>query len=52
MGFPRSGYYAASKHAVEGWSNALQTEYAPLGIKVTCVEQGPFRTDWTGRSLR
>ena len=25
---------------------------APLGIKVTCVEPGPFRTDWAGRSLR
>ncbi|QHM75041.1 3-oxoacyl-[acyl-carrier-protein] reductase FabG [Mixta theicola] len=52
MGFPGSGYYAASKHAVEGWSDALATEGAPLGIKVTCVEPGPFRTDWAGRSLR
>jgi NAD(P)-dependent dehydrogenase (short-subunit alcohol dehydrogenase family) len=51
MGFPGSGYYAASKHAVEGWSDALATEGAPLGIKVTCVEPGPFRTDWAGRSL-
>ncbi|MFD1802548.1 oxidoreductase [Mixta tenebrionis] len=52
MGFPGSGYYAASKHAVEGGSDALATEGAPLGIKVTCVEPGPFRTDWAGRSLR
>ncbi|AHF77366.1 Short-chain dehydrogenase/reductase SDR [Sodalis praecaptivus] len=52
VGFPSSGYYAASKHAVEGWSDALQAECAPLGIKVTCVEPGPFRTDWAGRSLR
>jgi NAD(P)-dependent dehydrogenase (short-subunit alcohol dehydrogenase family) len=51
-GFPGSGYYAASKHAVEGWSDALATECAPLGIKVTCVEPGPFRTDWAGRSLK
>ncbi|HLZ66564.1 MAG TPA: oxidoreductase [Aliidongia sp.] len=52
IGFPGSGYYAASKHAVEGWSDALAVEGKPLGIKVTCVEPGPFRTDWAGRSLR
>jgi NAD(P)-dependent dehydrogenase (short-subunit alcohol dehydrogenase family) len=52
IGFPGSGYYAASKHAVEGWSDALLAEVAPLGIGVTCVEPGPFRTDWAGRSLR
>ena len=52
IGFPGSGYYAASKHAVEGWSDALAVEGAPLGIKVTCVEPGPFRTDWAGRSLK
>lgn len=52
IGFPGSGYYAASKHAVEGWSDALRAEVLPLGIGVTCVEPGPFRTDWAGRSLR
>ena len=52
MGFPSSGYYAASKHAVEGWSDSLAAETASLGIKVTCVEPGPFRTDWAGRSLK
>ena len=52
VGFPGSGYYAASKHAVEGWSDALAAEGKPLGIKVTCIEPGPFRTDWAGRSLR
>jgi NAD(P)-dependent dehydrogenase (short-subunit alcohol dehydrogenase family) len=52
VGFPGSGYYAASKHAVEGWSDALLAEVAPLGISVTCVEPGPFRTDWAGRSLQ
>ncbi|MEG8039694.1 oxidoreductase [Sphingomonas sp. LR60] len=52
VGFPSSGYYAASKHAVEGFSDALVAEVAPLGITVTCVEPGPFRTDWAGRSLR
>lgn len=52
VGLPGSGYYAATKHAVEGWSDALAAEAGPLGIKVTCVEPGPFRTDWAGRSLR
>lgn len=52
VGFPGSGYYAATKHAVEGWSDALASEVEPLGIKVTCVEPGPFRTDWAGRSLK
>ncbi|WP_112382049.1 oxidoreductase [Sphingomonas carotinifaciens] len=51
-GFPASGYYAASKHAVEGWSDSLAAEVAPLGLHVSCVEPGPFRTDWAGRSLR
>lgn len=52
IGFPGSGYYAASKHAVEGFSDALRAEVQPLGIGVTCVEPGPFRTDWAGRSLK
>ncbi|RXD03680.1 SDR family NAD(P)-dependent oxidoreductase [Sphingomonas sp. UV9] len=52
VGFPGSGYYAASKHAVEGFSDSLLAEVAPLGVRVTCVEPGPFRTDWAGRSLK
>lgn len=51
-GFAGSSYYAASKHAVEGWADSLAAEVGPLGIHVTCVEPGPFRTDWAGRSLR
>ena len=51
VGFPASGYYAASKHAVEGFSDSLAAEAGPLGIRVTCIEPGPFRTDWAGRSL-
>ena len=51
VGFPGSGYYAASKHAVEGFSDSLLAEAGPLGIKVTCIEPGPFRTDWAGRSM-
>jgi NAD(P)-dependent dehydrogenase (short-subunit alcohol dehydrogenase family) len=52
IGFASSGYYSATKHAVEGFSDSLAVEVGPLGIKVTCVEPGPFRTDWAGRSLR
>jgi NAD(P)-dependent dehydrogenase (short-subunit alcohol dehydrogenase family) len=46
-----SGYYAASKAALEGMSGALHTELKPLGISVTIVEPGAFRTDFAGRSL-
>ena len=52
IGFPGIGYYNATKFAVEGLSEALAMETAPLGIKVTIVEPGPFRTDWAGRSLK
>ena len=47
---PGMGYYNASKFAVEGLSEALAAELAPLGIHVTIVEPGPFRTDFLGRS--
>jgi NAD(P)-dependent dehydrogenase (short-subunit alcohol dehydrogenase family) len=46
-----SGYYAAAKAAIEGLSGALRGELAPLGISVTVVEPGAFRTDFAGRSL-
>jgi NAD(P)-dependent dehydrogenase (short-subunit alcohol dehydrogenase family) len=51
VGFASSGYYSATKHAIEGWSDSLKAEVNPLGIEVTCVEPGPFRTEWAGRSL-
>jgi NAD(P)-dependent dehydrogenase (short-subunit alcohol dehydrogenase family) len=48
---PGSGYYAASKAALEGVSGSLRQELAPLGINVIAVEPGGFRTDFAGRSL-
>jgi NAD(P)-dependent dehydrogenase (short-subunit alcohol dehydrogenase family) len=48
---PGSGIYAATKFAVEGLSEALRAELEPLGIGITVVEPGPFRTDFNGSSL-
>ncbi|SNT20653.1 Short-chain dehydrogenase [Granulicella rosea] len=50
IGSPGWGYYNASKFAVNGFSEALAAELAPLGIHVTIVEPGPFRTEFLGRS--
>jgi NAD(P)-dependent dehydrogenase (short-subunit alcohol dehydrogenase family) len=47
---PGWGYYNSTKFAVEGLSEALAAELAPLGVHVTIVEPGPFRTDFLGRS--
>ena len=47
---PGFGMYNATKFAVEGLSEALAQELKPLGIGVTIVEPGPFRTDFLGRS--
>lgn len=44
------GFYNATKFAVEGFSEALAAELKPLGVHVTVIEPGPFRTDFLGRS--
>jgi NAD(P)-dependent dehydrogenase (short-subunit alcohol dehydrogenase family) len=43
--------YQAAKFGLGGFSEGLSKEVAPLGIKVTCVEPGGFRTDWAGDSM-
>lgn len=48
---PGIAYYCGSKFALEGISEALGKEVKPLGIAVTAVAPGGFRTDWAGRSM-
>jgi NAD(P)-dependent dehydrogenase (short-subunit alcohol dehydrogenase family) len=51
-GSPGLAAYQAAKFAVEGFSEVLNAEVGPLGLKVTIIEPGGFRTDWGGRSMR
>src|SRR6201988_555009 len=44
--------YAAAKFGVEGFSESLSKEIGPLGIKVTTIEPGGFRTDFAGSSTQ
>ncbi len=50
VGPPGRAAYAAAKFGVEGFSESLSKEVGPLGIKVTIVEPGGFRTDFAGSS--
>jgi NAD(P)-dependent dehydrogenase (short-subunit alcohol dehydrogenase family) len=51
MTIPGLTYYHGSKFALEGILGSLAKEVGPLGIKVTAVAPGSFRTDWAGRSM-
>ena len=51
IGMGGHGYYNATKFAVEGLSEALAQEVAPMDIRVLIVEPGPFRTEFLGRSI-
>jgi NAD(P)-dependent dehydrogenase (short-subunit alcohol dehydrogenase family) len=50
--FAATGYYHATKYAVEGLSESLSIEMKPLGVDVLIVEPGPFRTNWAGPSIK
>ena len=52
IGPPGRGPYSAAKWGVEGFSEVLSREVAPLGINVTIVEPGGFRTDFAGSSTK
>lgn len=49
--YPSYGYYSATKFAVQGLSEALAQEVAPLGIKVTIAEPGGTRTDFISKGV-
>jgi NAD(P)-dependent dehydrogenase (short-subunit alcohol dehydrogenase family) len=48
---PPNGYYSSTKFALEALTEALAQEVTSLGIKVTAIEPGAFRTDWAARSM-
>jgi NAD(P)-dependent dehydrogenase (short-subunit alcohol dehydrogenase family) len=51
VSFPTFGMYHGTKYAIEGISESLAKEVAAFGIKVTIVEPGSFKTDFSTRSL-
>jgi NAD(P)-dependent dehydrogenase (short-subunit alcohol dehydrogenase family) len=48
---PGVAYYCGSKFALEGISEALSKEVKHLGVRVSALAPGQFRTDWAGRSM-
>lgn len=48
IGFPAIGHYCAAKFAMAGLTESLGAELAPLGIRVTLAELGPFATGFAG----
>jgi NAD(P)-dependent dehydrogenase (short-subunit alcohol dehydrogenase family) len=49
--FPGLSAYHGSKYALEGFASIVGQEVSSLGIAVTAIEPGAFRTDWAGRSM-
>jgi NAD(P)-dependent dehydrogenase (short-subunit alcohol dehydrogenase family) len=45
---PMGGWYHATKHALEGWSDVLRMEVERFGIRVIIVEPGAIATEWGG----
>jgi NAD(P)-dependent dehydrogenase (short-subunit alcohol dehydrogenase family) len=45
---PMGGWYHATKHALEGWSDVLRLEVEPFGVRVIIVEPGAIATEWGG----
>ena len=50
LAFPILGLYHASKWALEAFSQSLSEELEEFGVKVTIIESGGYRTDWSGSS--
>jgi short-subunit dehydrogenase len=51
VGMPGISYYSGSKFALEGITETLAQEVKNLGVKVTAIAPGSFRTEWAGRSM-
>lgn len=51
VSMPTGGWYHASKHALEAYTDALRLETAQFGIKVILIEPGPIRTEWDNTAL-
>jgi NAD(P)-dependent dehydrogenase (short-subunit alcohol dehydrogenase family) len=49
---PPNIYYSSSKFALEALSEGLSKELAPFGIRVSAIEPGAVRTDWSSRSMK
>lgn len=49
---PPNVFYSSTKFALEALTEGLAKEVAPLGIRVTAIEPGAFRTDWGSRSMK
>ncbi len=49
---PPNVYYSSTKFALEALTEGLAKEVAPFGIRVTAIEPGAFRTDWSTRSMK